>query len=142
MAAHNFSLSTCWEFIEAYPIPVLLFLITVQLFRNKYGYGLNQIPGPALAGYTKLWRVNNVRKGQAHRTMIHLHRKYGKVVRTAPNVIDVADPAMIPVIYNLKGEYTKVRLCDHNANFWSHSDGAFRPVSTQFKVFCGKKSRK
>jgi hypothetical protein len=31
-----------------------------------------------------------------------LHRKYGKVVRTAPNVIDVSDPTMIPVIYNLK----------------------------------------
>ena len=140
MAAHNFSLSACWEFIKAYPIPVLFFLISAHLLRNKYGSGLNQIPGPVLAGYTKLWRVNDVRKGEAHRTMIDLHRKYGKVVRTAPNVIDVADPAMIPVIYNLKGEYTKVR--GHNANIWSRSDEAFRPVSTQSKVFCGKKGRK
>jgi hypothetical protein len=115
MAASNSPLSTCWEVIKAYPVPLLFFVITIHLLRNKYGSGLSHIPGPALAGYTKLWRVNDVRKGQAHKTGINLHRKYGKIVRTAPNVVDVSDPAMIPVIYNLKGDFTKV--CDSSARF-------------------------
>jgi hypothetical protein len=98
-----------WAFIRTYPIPLLLFVVAIHFLRNKFGYGLSHIPGPALAGWTRLWRLNHVRKGKAHLTMIELHRKYGKLVRTAPNVVDVGDPAMIPVIYNIKDDFTKVR---------------------------------
>jgi hypothetical protein len=115
MAVSDSPLRTCWEVIKAYPIPLFFFVITIHLLRNKFGSGLSHIPGPALAGYSHFWRVNDVRKGQAHKTMIDLHRKYGKLVRIAPNVVDVSDPATISVIYNLKGDFTKV--CDHSASF-------------------------
>ncbi|KAH7355128.1 putative cytochrome P450 oxidoreductase [Rhexocercosporidium sp. MPI-PUGE-AT-0058] len=101
--------------IKTYPLPVLLILITLNLLYNKYGRGLNHIPGPPLASWTKLWRLQNVSKGQAHRTIIDLHKKYGKLVRTAPNVVDVSDPAMIPVIYNIKGNFKKVGKIFHTA---------------------------
>ncbi|KAG4429800.1 hypothetical protein IFR05_014722, partial [Cadophora sp. M221] len=68
---------------------------------------ITHIPGPALASWTKLWRLQDVATGQNHKTIINLHRKYGKLVRTAPNVVDVSDPAMIPVIYNIKGNFKK-----------------------------------
>jgi hypothetical protein len=96
------------QFVKTYPLPVILALFTIYLLRNKYGAGLNHIPGPSLAGWTKLWRLNDVRKGQAHMTAIKLHKKYGKLVRTAPNVVDVSDASMIPVIYNIKGDFAKV----------------------------------
>ena len=96
--------------IETYPIQILLVLLAINLLHNKYGHGINHIPGPPLAAWTKLWRLRNVSKGQAHRTIIDLHKKYGKLVRIAPNVVDVSDPAMIPVIYNVKGDFKKVSL--------------------------------
>jgi hypothetical protein len=100
--------TTLVQFIKTYPLPIILALITIYLLRNKYGSGLNHIPGPSLAGWTKLWRLNDVRKGQAHMTAIELHEKYGKLVRTGPNVVDISDPSMIPVIYNIKGDFMKV----------------------------------
>ena len=75
--------------------------------RNKYKSGLSDIPGPPVAAYTGLWRLYDVWKGQAHWTAIELHKKYGKLVRTAPSVVSVGDADEIPKIYNIKGEYTK-----------------------------------
>jgi len=105
--------TTLIQFIQTYPLPIILALITIYLLRNKYGSGLNHIHGPSLAGWTKLWRLNDVRKGQAHMTAIKLHKKYGKLVRTAPKVVDVSDPSMIPVIYNIKGDFKKVRFTQY-----------------------------
>jgi hypothetical protein len=89
-----------------YWIPILGIILVVSLFRTKYN-GFHRIPGPTLAAYTKLWRLNDVRKGQSHQTAMKLHKKYGKLVRIAPNVISVGDPAEIPKIYNIKGDFTK-----------------------------------
>lgn len=92
------------------PLPILLLCIALNLLHKKYGSGITHIPGPVLASWIKLWRLQDVAKGQNHKTIIELHRKYGKLVRTAPNVVDVSDPAMIPVIYNIKGKFKKVSL--------------------------------
>lgn len=48
--------------------------------------------------------------------MIEMHKAYGKLVRSAPNVVDVGDPAMIPVIYNIKGDFTKVGFLTPNGD--------------------------
>ena len=52
----------------------------------------------------------HVSLGQFHTKTIELHRKYGKLVRIAPNVVDVGDPTMIPVIYNNRGNFRKVAI--------------------------------
>ena len=79
-------------------------LVVGSLIANRFKPGLSDIPGPALAAYSKLWRLHNVRQGSAHLTAIELHRKYGKLVRIAPNVVSVGDAMEIPKIYNIKGE--------------------------------------
>lgn len=48
--------------------------------------------------------------------MIEMYKTYGKLVRSAPNVVDVGDPAMIPVIYNIKGDFTKVGFLTPNGD--------------------------
>ena len=93
--------------IVTYSIPFLVLLFVASLLRNKYQPGLRDIPGPPVAAYTKLWRLFDVRSGQAHWTAIALHKKYGKLVRIAPNVVSVVDAAEIPKIYNIKGDFTK-----------------------------------
>jgi hypothetical protein len=89
-------------------LTLLLVGIIIHLLRNRFKHGLRSIPGPALAAYTKLWRLNDVRKGQAHWTSINLHRKHGPLVRIGPNHVSVSDPREIKNIYGLKAGYTKV----------------------------------
>ena len=86
---------------------LLAVLILFHLVRNKFQRHLRSIPGPTAAAYTKFWRVYDVWKGHAHLTAIDLHRKYGPLVRIAPNHVSISDPSYIPVIYNIKENYTK-----------------------------------
>ncbi|KAF5984321.1 cytochrome P450 monooxygenase oxidoreductase [Fusarium coicis] len=74
---------------------------------DLYRPGLSCIPGPPLAKWTKLWRLYDVYNGQSHQTAIRLHKKHGPLVRIAPNIISVGDPAAIKTIYGLTGAFTK-----------------------------------
>lgn len=94
-------------FIKAYSVPLLILLFAASLVRNKYKAGLRDIPGPPIAAYTKLWRLYDVWKGQAHWTAVRLHKQYGSLVRLAPDVVSIGDADEIPKIYNIKGDYTK-----------------------------------
>ena len=60
---------------------------------------LRRVPGPFLAKWSRLWMVHHARKGDMHQKMIELHGKYGKLVRTGPNEVSIADPAAIKTIY-------------------------------------------
>lgn len=100
-------LSQLQHVIYGYPLQILFGFILFRLLWNKFQRHLVSIPGPTAAAYTKFWRLHDVWKGKAHLTAIAVHRKYGPVVRIAPNHVSVADPSLIPVIYNIKENYTK-----------------------------------
>ncbi|KEF51473.1 cytochrome P450 oxidoreductase [Exophiala aquamarina CBS 119918] len=100
-------LSQIQHAISGYPFQLIFVLILFRLVWNKFQRHLVGIPGPAVAAYTKFWRLYDVWKGEAHLTAISIHRKYGPVVRIAPNHVSIADPSFIPVIYNIKENYTK-----------------------------------
>ncbi|KAM0541732.1 hypothetical protein ACHAPJ_013137 [Fusarium lateritium] len=82
-------------------------LLVTKLLANKYGNGLLKIPGPALAGYTGLWRFFDVYQRRPELTHIALHEKYGSVVRLGPNTVSISDPAALQTIYGLNSGYTK-----------------------------------
>lgn len=102
--------STAFQLLKAYSVHIFLGLVAIRLLRNKFKSGLRGIPGPTLAAWTGLWRFFDVQKGQAHWTHIHLHKKYGSLVRIGPNHVSVGDPAEIANIYGLNKGYTKVKL--------------------------------
>lgn len=92
----------------------IIFLVTLFLLQ-LLGYlysatrsDLRQIPGPFAAKFTQLWRVWRLWSGDALNEYPRIHDRYGKIVRTAPNVISVADIDMIPVIYGIGSKYQKV----------------------------------
>jgi benzoate 4-monooxygenase len=62
-------------------------------------YNLRNVPGPFWAKFTDFWLV--FVSGQGHRSeVVHeLHKKYGPVVRIAPNHISIADPDALQAIY-------------------------------------------
>ncbi|KAF5710897.1 pisatin demethylase cytochrome P450 [Fusarium mundagurra] len=91
----------------AYLTAALIGLLATKLLINKYGNGLNGIPGPALASFTDLWRFLDVYRRRPEVTQIALHEKHGSVVRLGPNTVSIADPAAIQTIYAHNSGYTK-----------------------------------
>lgn len=81
---------------------VLCFLLLAYL--GVLGGSISRIPGPFSAKFSRLWMVKHSWQGDMHRTMIALHRKHGKLVRTGPNEVSVSDLAAIKKIYG--------RTCD------------------------------
>ncbi|OGE54113.1 hypothetical protein PENARI_c006G07172 [Penicillium arizonense] len=82
-----------------------LWSLTTYLFSP-----LRQFPGPFLAGWTNLWRMFHVRQGNYQMVVQELHKKYGPVVRIAPNVLDLDIPELIRTIYNTKADYLKTEF--------------------------------
>ncbi|KAJ0108418.1 hypothetical protein J7T55_005395 [Diaporthe amygdali] len=85
----------------------LLVGLLVKFTFNKYGYGLNKVPGPWLAGFTDLYRLFIVWGRRPELWHIRLHKKHGKIVRLGPNTVSIADPEAIKIVYGLNSGYVK-----------------------------------
>ncbi|KAF8319760.1 cytochrome P450 monooxygenase pc-bph [Clavulina sp. PMI_390] len=57
------------------------------------------IPGPWLAKFSDFWLARSAQMGNRSGDVHELHRKYGKVVRIAPNHISIAEPEALQVVY-------------------------------------------
>ena len=68
-------------------------------YQRVFGGLLGKIPGPFSARLSRLWMVKHSWQGDMHRTMIALHQKHGKLVRTGPNEVSVSDLTAIKKIY-------------------------------------------
>ena len=51
-----------------------------------------------------------VMSGNAPLVYRELHNKYGEIVRTAPNVVDISHPAAIQKIYSINSKFLKVNI--------------------------------
>jgi hypothetical protein len=84
---------------------------------------LYSIPGPLWTRFTKLWYFNRVRIGHFERQNIDLHRKYGPIVRIAPDHYSIDDPAAIKTIYGIGSKFPKSEWYEAfkhpNPNFWT-----------------------
>ena len=80
------------------PFLLLTTLITYLIY-NKYARGLNNIPGPRLAGYTNLWRLSLARTRRYEVGHLQLHQKYGDVVRMGPSFVSISDWEAIKKIF-------------------------------------------
>lgn len=107
-----------WTWPLGFLSSIALALLTAHLLYNKFRPGLWDIPGPRLAAYTPLWRLWDVIKGSAQVHAVELHRKHGKLVRIAPNVVSVGDGEAIPTIYNIKGTFIKSQFYPMQSVVW------------------------
>jgi hypothetical protein len=87
-------------------ISLLVWLCNV-LFTG-YQQAFRHIPGPFLAKFTSFWRFRLVWSGTAHEKYRELHERYGPIVRIAPNVLVISDPAEIATIYDISSKFLKV----------------------------------
>ncbi|EMD95312.1 hypothetical protein COCC4DRAFT_65407 [Bipolaris maydis ATCC 48331] len=67
-------------------------------------FRLRHIPGPILASLSHAWLIKNTFLGNSHAQLLALKR-YGSLVRVAPNYILTDDPAILRHIYGIKSTY-------------------------------------
>ncbi|KAJ9629301.1 hypothetical protein H2203_001673 [Taxawa tesnikishii (nom. ined.)] len=88
--------------------------------------GISSIPGPFIAKFTSYFRrLYVVWKGKVGEDIRDLHAKYGPVVRTGPNTIDIADAKATDLILGIKHDFPK-----HEGTmktWWSYQDGTHIP---------------
>ncbi|KIW33140.1 uncharacterized protein PV07_00011 [Cladophialophora immunda] len=101
--AERLSQQLLWYYLAG----IIASLCVVRLALNRYGTGINHIPGPALASFTDLWRFFVVWGRRPELKHIQLHEKYGPLVRLGPRVVSISDPAAIPIIYALNSGFVK-----------------------------------
>jgi Cytochrome P450 len=79
-------------FIAAHWLLLLVSTFVVRILYKRYATPLRHYPGPFLASFSRLWKVISIASGHTHLDFIELHRKYGPVVRIAPNELSIASP--------------------------------------------------
>ncbi|TFB00394.1 Trichodiene oxygenase [Trichoderma ghanense] len=93
------------------PLSIGLSVVSILLLKALHGLAtdrLRHIPGPLIARLTPTWYWYIAWKGIECRVIAALHKKYGPVVRIAPNEIDISDGAAVPPVYVDNGGFLKV----------------------------------
>lgn len=107
-------------------------LVAVCIFyaNRIFFHPLARVPGPLLAKCTSLWQIYHAYMGDECTAVQRLHRKYGKIVRIGPNLIDIADGAALVPIYLdkrfLKPSSYHNAYTDGFATMFSTTDPAYR----------------
>jgi cytochrome P450 len=74
----------------------ILLLVAIAVFTRltyvHFLHPLSSYPGPWICRFTRLWKVYSVYCGHTERDFIALHRKYGPIVRVAPNELSFNSP--------------------------------------------------
>lgn len=81
-------------------------LLGVAIY-NRYFHPLKDFPGPFWASITSLWLYRAVSLAQHDDYQLPIHKKYGPMVRLAPNHIEISDPDAIDIIYGTKYNFPK-----------------------------------
>jgi hypothetical protein len=101
-------LSQVYPFLQQYWPYGLILAILGWALRNRYGYGLSDVPGPFLASITELWLFFHV-WNQKGTTEYELHRKYNSpILRLGPNILSFSNVEAVRTIYGYKPVFTKV----------------------------------
>ncbi|KAL4804286.1 cytochrome P450 [Aspergillus unguis] len=88
-------------------ILALLFILTTHIIHRLYFHPLSKTPGPPLLALTSLWLAYKTFVGTECTSIARLHKKYGPVLRIAPNDISIATSDAIEPIYLKGGGFPK-----------------------------------
>lgn len=90
------------------PLALIVSILSYVVYQH-FLHPLASIPGPFWASLSRLWMTKHAWDGDMNVTMIALHDKHGRLVRTGPWEVSVSDPGAIKTIY---GAGTRFRKSD------------------------------
>ncbi|RHZ52629.1 cytochrome P450 [Aspergillus thermomutatus] len=99
-------------------IALLLYPLLSTLHTTLRTLSLRTIPGPFLTRLTKLWYFHRVRTGHFETDNIALHRRYGPVVRIAPDHYSISGRAAVKTVYGAGSKFAKSAWYEG----WKHPD--------------------
>lgn len=91
----------------------ILYLLLRSLYRISPFHPLSHIPGPILPRISSLWLVYHAWIGDECTVTHKLHQKYGSIVRTGPNSVDISDGEALHDIYSARGGFRKTAFYDN-----------------------------
>lgn len=78
---------------------VIVGWVVLRVVYNLYFHPLARFPGPWLAATSILWSIRNMRSGRSPFNIAEAHKKYGPIIRIAPNQLSVSDAGAWKEIY-------------------------------------------
>ncbi|KAK0721836.1 cytochrome P450 [Lasiosphaeria miniovina] len=84
--------ATAAAFVAAHWLLVLVSALVTRALYKRYASPLRKYPGPVFASFSRLWKVKSTALGRTHLEHIELHKKYGPIVRVAPDELSLASP--------------------------------------------------
>lgn len=81
------------------PYTILLFPLLYYILPYLRNWSIQAVPGPLAAKFSNLWLMYQARRGRRFLAVDEAHKKYGTIVRIAPNHVSIADAEAIPVVY-------------------------------------------
>ena len=124
-------------------IQAVVFLILASLIYSllwlaytRTLHPLRHIPGPFWASVTRIWYVAASGNGDLEHVQRALHKRYGPLVRIAPNEVICADPEAIKKIYPTQSPLTKTDFYPAWGNrifskYWDHFCNTDEKVHTE-----------
>ncbi|EPS94565.1 hypothetical protein FOMPIDRAFT_1054988 [Fomitopsis schrenkii] len=100
--------------LTAIPVAAVLLQIVAYLADP---HGLRSYPGPFLAKFTDAWIAWSVNRNRWSLSVEDAHKKYGPVVRIAPNHVSISDAKALAIVYGHSTGFTKSRWYDIFSNF-------------------------
>jgi len=88
----NGLVETALQLIAAHWLLIITGFLVSRALVRRYASPLRKYPGPVLASVSRLWKVASTFSGHTHTDHIALHRKYGRLVRIAPDEVSIASP--------------------------------------------------
>ena len=103
-------LGTALSFLATHWPTLLLTTLILRIAIKRYASPLRKYPGPFLASFSRLWKVLSTASGRTHLDHIALHRKYGPVVRIAPDEVSVSSPEAARTLLSAGKRFFKTRF--------------------------------
>jgi cytochrome P450 len=113
---------------EALILAVPAYLL-YRLISDTLSGPLRHIPGPWYTKYTSAWYTSKLLQGEQLNEMEKMHKKYGGLVRIAPNMVSVGDVDAVRMIHSthrfVKGPIYKGFHFANSDNTFATSDPVF-----------------
>jgi cytochrome P450 len=93
---------------------------------------LRSVPGPFWTRFTRLWYFNRLNQGHFEDDNIALHRKYGPIVRIAPDMYSIDSPEIVKIAYSIGSNWRKSDWYEG----WKH------PSPARFTVFADRDNKR
>lgn len=114
----------------------LTVFLPIYIIHRLYLGPLSQIPGPLICRLTSLWTYYHAYFGDECTLIDDLHKRYGPVVRIAPNEVCISDGAALAPVHTEKGGFLKAPCyknfdIDGHSTIFSALDPAHRAVRSK-----------